>query len=172
VAFPGEERRLVDSPKVATYDLQPEMSAPNVCAGVVEALDSGAYDFIIVNFANCDMVGHTGVIPAAIAAVEAVDACVGLILPALERAGGVAIITADHGNAEQMIDPVTGGPVTSHTTNPVPVVLVAPVDSPLRHAPLRDGAVLSSIAPTVLDLMGIDPPPSMNQPSLTHSHAE
>jgi len=172
VAFPGEERRLVDSPKVATYDLQPEMSAPDVCAGVVEALDSGAYDFIIVNFANCDMVGHTGVIPAAIAAVEAVDACVGLILPALHRAGGVAIITADHGNAEQMIDPVTGGPFTSHTTNPVPVILVAPDDSPLRHASLRNGAVLSSIAPTVLDLMGIDPPPSMNQPSLTHSHAE
>jgi len=172
VAFPGEERRLVDSPKVATYDLQPEMSAPDVCAGVVEALESGAYDFLIVNFANCDMVGHTGVIPAAIAAVEAVDACVGLILPALHRADGVAIITADHGNAEQMIDPVTGGPFTSHTTNPVPVILVAPDDSPLRHAPLRDGAVLSSIAPTVLGLMGIDPPPSMNQPSLTHSHAE
>ncbi len=165
-AFPGEDRRLVDSPKVATYDLQPEMSAPDVCAGVVEALESGAYDFLIVNFANCDMVGHTGDIAAAIAAVETVDACVGLILPALERAEGVAIITADHGNAEQMIDPVTGGPFTAHTTNPVPMILVAPDDSPLRHALLREGAVLCSIAPTVLDLMGIDPPASMNQPSL------
>lgn len=164
--FKGEVRRMVDSPKVATYDLQPEMSAPAVCAGVVEALDSGAYDFVIVNFANCDMVGHTGVIPAAVAATETVDTCVGLILAALEQAGGVAIVTADHGNAEQMIDPITGGPYTAHTTNPVPVILVAPDDSPLRHATLRDGAALSSIAPTVLDLMGIDPPPSMNQPSL------
>ncbi len=166
VAFPGEDRRLVDSPKVATYDLQPEMSAPDVCTGVVEALDLGNYDFLIVNLANCDMVGHTGDIAAAIAATETVDACVGLILAALHRAGGTAIITADHGNAEQMIDPVTGGPFTAHTTNPVPVILVAPEDSPLRHAVLREGAVLSSIAPTVLDLLGVAPPPSMNQPSL------
>ncbi len=165
-AFPGEARRLVDSPKVATYDLQPEMSAPDVCAGVIAALDSGTYDFLIVNFANCDMVGHTGNIPAAITAVETVDACVGLILPALERAGGVAIITADHGNAEQMIDPISGGPFTAHTTNPVPVILVAPDDSPWRHVTLREDALLSSIAPTVLDLMGIDPPMPMNQPSL------
>lgn len=164
--FTGEERRLVDSPKVATYDLQPEMSAPDVCTGVIAALDSGNYDFLIVNFANCDMVGHTGVIPAAVAAVETVDACVGRILPALERAGGVAILTADHGNAEQMIDPITGGPFTAHTTNPVPVILIAADDSPLRHTALREGAVLSSIGPTVLDLMGIEPPPAMNQPSL------
>ncbi len=164
--FPGEERRVVPSPKVATYDLQPEMSAPEVAAGVVAAIEAGAYDFIIVNFANCDMVGHTGVIPAAVASVEAVDASIGLILTALNRAGGTAIVTADHGNAEQMIDPVTGGPYTAHTTNPVPVILVAPEDSPLRHASLRDGAVLSAIAPTVLDLLGIDPPPSMDQPSL------
>jgi len=106
------------------------------------------------------------VIPAAVAAVEAVDGCVGLVLAALDRVGGTAIVTADHGNAEQMIDPVTGGPYTAHTTNPVPVILVAPDDSPLRHASLRDGAVLSAIAPTVLDLLGIDPPPSMDQPSL------
>ncbi|MBA2469510.1 MAG: 2,3-bisphosphoglycerate-independent phosphoglycerate mutase [Chloroflexia bacterium] len=164
--FPGEERRVVPSPKVATYDLQPEMSAPEVAAGVVAAIEAGAYDFIIVNFANCDMVGHTGVIPAAVASVEAVDASIGLILTALNRAGGTAIVTADHGNAEQMIDSVTGGPYTAHTTNPVPVILVAPEDSPLRHASLRDGAVLSAIAPTVLDLLGIDPPPSMDQPSL------
>ncbi|MEJ7900778.1 MAG: 2,3-bisphosphoglycerate-independent phosphoglycerate mutase, partial [Thermomicrobiales bacterium] len=107
-----------------------------------------------------------GDIAAAIAATETVDTCVGQILESLERAGGTAIITADHGNAEQMIDPVTGGPFTAHTINPVPVILVAPVTSPWRHATLREGAVLSAIAPTVLDLMGINPPPSMNQPSL------
>jgi 2,3-bisphosphoglycerate-independent phosphoglycerate mutase len=150
--FPGEDRRLVPSPKVATYDLQPEMSAPEVCAGVVAAIEAGAYDFIIVNFANCDMVGHTGVISAAVAATETVDSCLGRILSALGHAGGVALVTA--------------GPFTSHTTNPVPVILVAPESSPLRYATLRDRAVLSSIAPTVLDLMGIIPPPSMDQPSL------
>jgi 2,3-bisphosphoglycerate-independent phosphoglycerate mutase len=165
-AFPGEERRLVPSPKVATYDLQPEMSAPDVCRGVVDAVSSGTFDFIIVNFANCDMVGHTGVIPAAVKAVETVDGCMGEIISALKQAGGVAIVTADHGNAEQMIDPVTGGPFTSHTTNPVPVILLVPDDHDLRTATLRDGAVLSSIAPTILDLLGIDPPSSMDQPSL------
>ena len=164
--FPGEDRRLVPSPKVATYDLQPEMSAPEVCEGVVEAIVSGRYDFIIVNFANCDMVGHTGVIPAAVRAVETVDTCVGRIVEALARVDGVAIVTADHGNAEQMIDPITGGPHTAHTTFPVPVILVAPEDQPLRHAELRTDAVLSAIAPTVLDLLGIVPPPSMTQPSL------
>lgn len=164
--FPGEVRRLVASPKVATYDLQPEMSAPDVCAGVVDAIESGLYDFIIVNFANCDMVGHTGVIPAAIKAVETVDSCVAHLMGALEKVNGLALITADHGNAEQMIDPVSGGPFTSHTTNPVPVILIAPDHHPLRNARLRDGAVLSSIAPTVLDLMGITAPPSMDQPSL------
>ncbi len=164
--FPGEERRLSPSPKVATYDLKPDMSADDVCDGVVQAIDSGAYDFIIVNFANCDMVGHTGSIPAAVKAVETVDACAGRILEALRHTNGVAIITADHGNAEQMIDPVTGGPFTAHTTFPVPVLLVAPDDHELRQASLRDGAVLSSIAPTMLDLLGIEPPPSMTQPSL------
>ena len=142
------------------------MSAPDVCDGVVQAIDSGVYDFIIVNFANCDMVGHTGSIPAAVRAVETVDACAGQILEALRRTDGVAIITADHGNAEQMIDPVTGGPFTAHTTFPVPVLLVAPDDHELRNASLRDRAVLSSIAPTMLDLLGIEPPPSMTQPSL------
>jgi len=164
--FAGEERSLVPSPKVATYDLQPGMSAFEVCDGVIQAIDTGAYEFIIVNFANCDMVGHTGNIPAAIAAVETVDACTGRILSALERVGGTALITADHGNAEHMIDPVTGGPYTAHTTNPVPVILTAPDDSPLRHARLRANAVLSAIAPTVLDLLGIEPPPSMDQSSL------
>lgn len=164
--FPGEDRHLVPSPKVATYDLQPEMSADDVCDGVVAAIDSGAYDFIIANFANCDMVGHTGSIPAAIQAVETVDACTGKVVAALERVGGTAIITADHGNAEQMIDPVTGGPHTAHTMNPVPVILVAPDESPLKEACLRDGAVLSAIAPTVLDLLGVEPPAVMDQPSL------
>ncbi len=164
--FPGEDRRLVPSPKVATYDLQPEMSAQEVCRGVVEGIESGKYDFIIVNFANPDMVGHTGDIPAAISAVEAVDTCIGHILEALSRANGVALVTADHGNAEQMIDPVSGGPFTSHTTGDVPVILVAPDSHALRTATLREGAVLSSIAPSVLDLLGIDPPASMTQPSI------
>jgi len=164
--FPGEDRRLVPSPKVATYDLQPEMSAPQVADGVVEAIGSGQYDFIIVNFANCDMVGHTGVIAAAVAATETVDSCVGTILAALELAEGVAIVTADHGNAEQMIDPATGGPFTAHTTNPVPVILVAPHDHQLRHAQLLECAVLGSVAPTVLELLGITPPAFMDQPSL------
>jgi 2,3-bisphosphoglycerate-independent phosphoglycerate mutase len=164
--FPGEDRRLIPSPKVATYDLQPEMSAPGVCQGVVEAIHSGTYDFIIVNFANADMVGHTGSIPAAIIAVETVDTCVGQILEALDRASGIALITADHGNAEQMIDPISGGPFTSHTTNDVAVILVAPDSHPLRAAQLRQGAVLSSIAPTVLDILGIELPAAMTQPSI------
>jgi 2,3-bisphosphoglycerate-independent phosphoglycerate mutase len=165
-AFPGEDRRMVPSPKVATYDLQPEMSALEVCDGVVEALASREYDFVIVNFANGDMVGHTGVIPAVVRAIETVDACVGRIVDALLSVGGTGIISADHGNAEEEIDRVTGGPMTAHTTNPVPVVLVTPEGHPLRHATLRDDAVLSALAPTVLDLMGIPVPPSMTQQSL------
>jgi len=164
--FPGEVRRLVPSPKVATYDLQPEMSAPEICDGVVEAISSRRYDSIIVNFANCDMVGHTGVIPAAVRAVETVDACVGRIVEALREVNGIAIVTADHGNAEQMIDPVTGGPHTAHTTFPVPVILVTREDHHLRNATLRPDAVLCAIAPTMLDLLGIAPPPSMTQPTL------
>jgi len=164
--FPGEDRRIMPSPKVATYDLQPAMSAPAVCDGVVEAIESGGYDFIVVNFANCDMVGHTGVIAAAVAAMVTVDSCVGRLLEALAKVGGLAIVTADHGNAEQMIDPVSGGPFTAHTTNPVPVILVTPEDHPLRHTRLRDSAVLSSIAPTVLELLRLGVPESMDQPSL------
>jgi 2,3-bisphosphoglycerate-independent phosphoglycerate mutase len=156
----------VPSPKVATYDLQPEMSAPEICDGVVEAISSRRYDSIIVNFANCDMVGHTGVIPAAVRAVETVDACVGRIVEALREVNGIAIVTADHGNAEQMIDPVTGGPHTAHTTFPVPVILVTREDHHLRNATLRPDAVLCAIAPTMLDLLGIAPPPSMTQPTL------
>jgi 2,3-bisphosphoglycerate-independent phosphoglycerate mutase len=163
---PGEDRRLVPSPKVATYDLQPEMSAPAVCDGVVEAILSGAYDFIIVNFANGDMVGHTGVIPAVVKAIETVDTCMGRILEALRDVSGYAIVTADHGNAEEEIDRETGGPMTAHTTNPVPCILIAPEDSPLRHARLRGDGILSALAPTVLDLMGIPPHPDMTQRSL------
>lgn len=164
--FPGEERALVPSPKVATYDLQPEMSAAGVTDAVVSAIESGKFDFIIVNFANCDMVGHTGVFEAAVQAVETADLSLARVLAALETAGGVALITADHGNAEEMIDRVTGGPMTAHTTNPVPVVLFAPADESLRNASLRDGAVLSAVAPTILDLLGIPAPDSMDQPSL------
>jgi 2,3-bisphosphoglycerate-independent phosphoglycerate mutase len=164
--FPGETRRLVASPKVATYDLQPEMSAAEVCQGVVDAITAGNDDVIIVNFANADMVGHTGSIEAATKAVETVDACVARIVDALTAAGGIGLLTADHGNAEQMIDPANGGPFTAHTTNPVPVILVTPEDHPLRHAALREDAVLSSIAPTMLDLLGVTPPASMDQPSL------
>jgi 2,3-bisphosphoglycerate-independent phosphoglycerate mutase len=164
--FAGEDRRLVPSPKVATYDLQPEMSALGVAEGVVDGIRRREYDFIIVNFANADMVGHTGSIPAAIQAVETVDACVGQILAALEAVDGIALITADHGNAEQMIDPISGGPFTAHTTFDVPVILVAPEDHPLRHAPLLQGAVLSAIAPTVLTLLGVEIPADMTSPSL------
>jgi 2,3-bisphosphoglycerate-independent phosphoglycerate mutase len=164
--FPGEERRLIPSPKVATYDLQPEMSAKGVADAVVEALSSGGYDFVIVNFANCDMVGHTGVFSAAVAAVDTADACLSRILAAVLAVGGVALVTADHGNAEEMIDRETGGPMTAHTTNPVPVVLVTPDDHPLRHVPLRADGVLSAVAPTVLQLLGLSVPEDMTTPPL------
>jgi 2,3-bisphosphoglycerate-independent phosphoglycerate mutase len=164
--FPGETRQLIPSPKVATYDLQPEMSAQGVTEAVVAAVSSGEYDFLIVNYANCDMVGHTGVFSAAVAAVETVDACLARVVSALIAAGGVAIVTADHGNAEEMIDRETGGPMTAHTTNPVPVILVTPEAHPLRHAPLRSGSVLSAIAPAILRLLGLDVPADMTTPSL------
>jgi 2,3-bisphosphoglycerate-independent phosphoglycerate mutase len=164
--FDEEERRLVPSPKVATYDMQPEMSAPDVCDGVVTAIESGAYDFILVNFANADMVGHTGVYDAVVRAVETVDTCLGRIVDSLLAAGGTGIITADHGNAERLIDPVTGGPMTAHTTNPVPVVVVAPDDSPLRHAILKPDQVLSSIGTTVIDMLGLPIPADMTSPSI------
>jgi 2,3-bisphosphoglycerate-independent phosphoglycerate mutase len=142
------------------------MSALTVRDGVVQAIKAGKHDFIIVNFANCDMVGHTGVFDAAVRAVETVDACLGTILEALGSANGTALVTADHGNAEMMIDPVTGGPFTAHTTNPVPVVLVAPDANRFRHAPLRVDGVLSAVAPTILHLLGITPPADMTQESL------
>jgi 2,3-bisphosphoglycerate-independent phosphoglycerate mutase len=158
--FAGEERVLVPSPKVATYDLQPSMSANGVADAVAHALESGRFDFMIVNFANCDMVGHTSVLAAAVSAVETVDGCLGRVIEATLAAGGIALVTADHGNAEEMIDIATGTPMTAHTTNPVPVVLVTSDDHPLRHAELKPG-VLSSVAPAILHLMGLAVPPSM-----------
>ena len=161
VPFEGESRAMPKSPQVATYDLQPEMSAPEVGDRLVEAILHG-YDLIVVNFANPDMVGHTGSLPAAIRACEAVDLCLGRALAALQMRGGAMIVTADHGNCELMVDPVTGGPHTSHTTNPVPVVLVG---GPAGAA-LRDGGRLADLAPTLLQLMGLPQPPEMTGRSL------
>ncbi len=156
----GEDRFMPKSPKVATYDLQPEMSAPEVTDKFVEAIEKG-YDLIVVNYANPDMVGHTGSLPAAIAACEEIDRDLGRVLAALETAGGAMIITADHGNCETMIDPVTGGPHTAHTTNLVPVALVGgPAGARLRKGRLAD------LAPTLLDLMGLDVPPEMTGKTL------
>ncbi|MGH2617725.1 MAG: 2,3-bisphosphoglycerate-independent phosphoglycerate mutase, partial [Thermomicrobiales bacterium] len=164
--FPGESRVLIPSPKVATYDLQPEMSAPAVTAAVVGAIESGLYRLIIVNYANGDMVGHTGVFSAAVKAIETVDACLTWVIAATLAADGVALVTADHGNAEAMIDRETGAPMTAHTTNPVPVVLVAPEDSPLRQARLRADGRLAAVAPTLLKLLALTPPPDMTDASL------
>ena len=152
--YPGEDRVLVPSPKVATYDLQPEMSAYEVCDKCVERIESGNYDVIILNFANCDMVGHTGVLEAAIKAVETVDTCVGRVVDATLKMGGIAMITADHGNAEDMKQP-DGSPMTAHTTNPVPFILCG-AGSQLRPGRLAD------IAPTILDVMGLACPPEMD----------
>ncbi|MCE8519167.1 2,3-bisphosphoglycerate-independent phosphoglycerate mutase [Ruegeria pomeroyi] len=157
---PGEDRFMPKSPKVATYDLQPEMSAPEVTDKFVEAIGAG-YDLIVTNYANPDMVGHTGDLKSAIKACEAVDQGLARIIDALERAGGAMIVTADHGNCEMMIDPETGGPHTAHTLNPVPVALVGGPEG----ATLRDGR-LSDLAPTVLALMGLPKPPEMTGESL------
>lgn len=164
--FPGEDRTLVPSPKVPTYDMQPEMSAAAVCDAVVSAIQDGKHPFIVVNFANGDMVGHTGVIAAVVKAIETVDACLGRIVTSLNQHQGSALILADHGNAEEEIDIVTGGPMTAHTTNPVPCVLVTPGTSEYRHIELRADASLSAVAPTILALLGISTPPSMTAASL------
>ena len=161
-AFPGEDRIMVASPKVATYDLQPEMSAPELTDRAVEAIEGGNYDLVILNFANADMVGHTGSLAAAVKAVEAVDAGLGRIADAVQAAGGALLATADHGNCELMRDPATGGPHTAHTTNPVPVMLQAPRS---MDAGLNDGC-LADLAPTLLALMGVAQPPEMTGHSL------
>ena len=155
--FPGEERKLVASPKVATYDLQPEMSAAGVCDILCDALANHTHDFMLCNFANTDMVGHTGSIDAAIKAAETVDACLGRILVAAEHGGARLIITADHGNADVMVDPETHQPHTAHTTNPVPLVLL----DPDATVPLRSGGALCDVGPTVLSLLGLTLPPEI-----------
>lgn len=165
--FDGEDRVLIPSPKVATYDLQPEMAAPEVTDKLVEAIDSDAYDFIVVNFANTDMVGHTGNLEAAIKAVEAVDGCLARLDEALARKGGAMLITADHGNAEMMRDTKTGQSHTAHTMNKVPLIVVG-VDG---LASVEDGR-LADLAPTLLDVMGLEQPAAMSGHSLIHRRRE
>ncbi|MBI3147504.1 MAG: 2,3-bisphosphoglycerate-independent phosphoglycerate mutase [Betaproteobacteria bacterium] len=159
-AYTGEDRVLVPSPKVATYDLKPEMSAYEVTDKLVEAIHSRRYAAVICNYANGDMVGHTGILPAAIKAVEALDVCLGRVLEAARQAGYEVLITADHGNAEMMFDPATGQPHTAHTLNPVPFIYLG------RPARLKDGGALQDIAPTLLDMMGLPQPPEMTGHSL------
>ena len=160
--FDGEERILIPSPDVPTFDLKPEMSAYEVTDAVVKVIEEEKYDVIILNYANCDMVGHTGIFDAAKQAVEAVDTCVGRMVDAILAKGGVALITADHGNAEKMIDYETGKPHTAHTTNPVPFILVN-ADPKYK---LREGGCLADIAPTLLEIMGLEQPAEMTGKSL------
>ena len=167
--FPGEERILIDSPRdVPTYDLKPEMSAVAVTDALLAALEKAEaegkpFDLVILNFANGDMVGHTGVLPAAIRACATVDACLGRIRAFLEPRGWALLVTADHGNCETMVDPANNGPHTAHTTNPVPFIAVA--DS-LKNAKLKDGGALKDIAPTVLHLLGLQQPADMEGENL------
>jgi 2,3-bisphosphoglycerate-independent phosphoglycerate mutase len=162
--FEGEDRIMVPSPKIATYDLKPEMSAYEVTDKLIDAIASGKYDLVIVNYANPDMVGHTGIMDAAIHAVEAVDICLGRLREAVEKAGGVLIVTADHGNVEQMKDPDTGEPHTAHTLLDVPIIVVnaKTAGSPLH---LHNGR-LADVAPTLLDLVGFAKPSQMTGESL------
>jgi 2,3-bisphosphoglycerate-independent phosphoglycerate mutase len=155
--FPGEDRRLVPSQKVATYDLAPEMSAPGITDVLCSAITAGEHDFILCNYANGDMVGHTGSIPATLKAVEVVDQCLARIVAAAEASGARLLVTADHGNCEMMIDPVTGGPHTAHTTNPVPFLVV---DGDGAHG-LRNGGALCDVGPTILRLLGLEQPSEM-----------
>jgi 2,3-bisphosphoglycerate-independent phosphoglycerate mutase len=162
--FPGEDRQLVPSPRdVKTYDEKPEMSEPKVADAVVSAIRSGKYDFVLVNFANPDMVGHTGKLQPAIEAVEAVDRGVGAIVEATRAMGGAVLVTSDHGNCELMRDPVTGAPHTAHTLNPVPLLYV---DDAHRDARLRPGGRICDVAPTMLELLGIPAPAAMTGRSL------
>jgi 2,3-bisphosphoglycerate-independent phosphoglycerate mutase len=158
--YPGEERILVNSPKVATYDLQPEMSAYEVTDRCTAAIDEDNLDVIILNFANCDMVGHTGVFDAAKAAVEAVDKCVGKVAEKVLSKGGSVLITADHGNADKMYEP-DGSPFTAHTTNPVPFIVLGQ-----GSVTLREGGVLADIAPTMLKILGLPQPSEMTGKSI------
>jgi len=159
--FEGEERILIPSPKVATYDLQPEMNAPEVTDRIVEAIEQQRFDVIVVNYANGDMVGHTGVFEAAVKAVEALDTCVGRIVEALEKVDGEALITADHGNVEQMEDACTGQAHTAHTSEPVPFIYVGK-----RKVKVREGGVLADVAPTMLKLLGLEKPAEMTGTSI------
>ena len=159
---PGEDRILVKSPKVATYDLQPEMSAPEVCDKLCEAIRSEKYDVIIINFANPDMVGHTGILEAAVKAVETVDSCVGRAVEALKEVDGQMFLCADHGNAEQLVDYETGAPFTAHTTNPVPFILI---NADPAYT-LKEGGCLADIIPTLIELMGMEQPAEMTGKSL------
>ncbi|EWC41474.1 2,3-bisphosphoglycerate-independent phosphoglycerate mutase [Stutzerimonas stutzeri] len=159
--FPGEERILIPSPQVATYDLKPEMSAPEVTDRIVDAIENQRYDVIVVNYANGDMVGHTGVFEAAVKAVECLDSCVGRIVEALDKVGGEALLTADHGNVEQMEDAMTGQAHTAHTCEPVPFIYIGK-----RNVSIRQGGVLADVAPTMLTLLGMPVPQEMTGRSL------
>jgi 2,3-bisphosphoglycerate-independent phosphoglycerate mutase len=165
--YKGEERVLVPSQKVATYDLAPEMSAIPLTDGLVRALETRSHEFILCNYANGDMVGHSGSLPATIKACETVDQCLARVLAAAERGGWRLLVTADHGNCEQMIDPETGGPHTAHTTNPVPFVIVDPDD----ESPLRRGGALCDVGPTILRMFGIERPNEMTGVDLADLHA-
>ena len=158
--FENEDRALINSPKVATYDLQPEMSAYLVCDEVLKRIESDKYDAIILNYANCDMVGHTGVFDAAVAAVEAVDECVGKTVDAVLAKGGIALITADHGNADKMMEE-DGSPFTAHTTNLVPLIIAG-----AGNVLIREGGVLADLSPTMLKLMGLEQPKEMTGKSI------
>ncbi len=164
--FEGEDRDLIPSPRVATYDLKPEMSSVEVTDNVVEKINSGKYSLVILNYANCDMVGHTGIFEAARKAVEAVDRGLGRVLEAVSRQNGVALISADHGNAEKMIDPGDGGPWTAHTTNPVPLVLFDPSAKLGPNVGLCEGGILADVAPTLLEILNLEQPSEMTGKSL------
>jgi 2,3-bisphosphoglycerate-independent phosphoglycerate mutase len=159
VKFPGEDRILIPTPDVTTFDLKPEMSAVEVCDAVVEQILAGKYDVIILNFANCDMVGHTGIFDAAVSAVETVDTCVGRVVEAALKMGGSALLTADHGNADRMTE-ADGSPFTAHTTNPVPFCVVG------YDCKLREGGRLCDISPTILKMLGIPQPKEMDGVSI------